>query len=144
MIIKKIFYLGGWISIILAVVILFLVFYWLLFPYNPVKFIGNIKTTKTVYKVDDIVEYKIKYCKYMNIGTMVSRAFIDGVIYAVPLTHANNPIGCRDQNYSIRIPNIPEGNYKIRIYYTYEVNPLKSITYMVDSNNFKLYKNRGD
>lgn len=128
------FYFLAWFAILSGMFLVFLVTFWLIYPYNPLTIKHPIQViTKEVSAGDELI-YSIEYCKNVNIPSTLTKEYIDGVIYAAPPIVANNPKGCGINLGMITVPNLPAGNYKIRFTYTYKMNPLREISVVVESS----------
>lgn len=127
--------------IILGGVALFI--YWLFQPVDIIKSKSPFPLVKKEYKKGEILEYISDYCKYTDqIPIQVKRQLIDGYAYDLPVsTNTNFPKGCG--NIHVPVPLyipmiIPAGKYHIRVYATYQINPLKTYTYVWDTEEFEL------
>ena len=125
----------------LALGILLVIGYWSFYPYKPLTInTPEASVENKKLKVGEFLHYKIDYCKNYDISARLDRAFIDGVIYSMPSTNANNPIGCAINNIYMEVPNLPTGTYKLKIEYRYEVNPIRTVYYQVYTEDFQIVK----
>jgi hypothetical protein len=139
---KRLFYCIAWLGIISMMISIIIMFWWSVYPYKPVIFRTEyFETTKTHYKVGELLQYKVDYCKYMNLKVTISRAFIDGIVYLTPDSTGARPIGCGVTGEYMEIPNLPPATYKIKITYTYQVNPIRTISIIKYTNPFTVLEN---
>jgi hypothetical protein len=129
------------IGIILITGMLVILFYaWLMFyPFKVAEFKeGSWQTIKQSYKQGEVFTYRIKYHKYYNIPSTVIRSFEDGMVYQLPVTQSNNPIGEADFiNMSVEIPKqLPPGKYIMRMTIIYKLNAFRDEVHSVQTNQF--------
>jgi hypothetical protein len=140
---NKVFQIVAWITIILAIGLMFLVGFWLTYPYKPIVF-NNLPLeidTKVVKQGQPLV-YVADYCKYDNIIPTTSITFVDQIVYMVPFGLAvAKPIGCAVTRFQIEIPfTLPPSEYVLKISYKYKVNPIRDATVSVESEPFQVTK----
>lgn len=140
---SKFWQIYAWGTIAISFGFLFLVGFWLLYPYKPVMF-KNIPfpVDKKEYKRGDTLIYHTDYCKYMNINPIVTRHFNDEISYML----SSNPalvkkVGCDNINVQIRIPEtlLPD-EYIIKINYSYKVNPIRTVDVQAETARFEVVK----
>ena len=107
-----------------------LVGYWLLYPYKPVTI--NRTPALVVNKEVDRgghLHYLIDFCKNSNITPIVSRTFVDGLVYTpAPYPAPKNEIGCQVLKVAVYVPKaLPSGEYVLETTYTYQVNPIRHV-----------------
>jgi hypothetical protein len=137
---NKLFNFIAWLSIISALGIVGLVIFWMLYPYKPIMFKDNTFPVfvKTV-KQGSFAYYTTNYCKYMKIPALVTREFANDLIFVTPTTVSNREMGCHTINIAVLIPaELPPGVYVMRQRYEYEVNPIRKITIIKDTESFKV------
>jgi hypothetical protein len=140
---KNILYNISMFTLFLTGAIVFLVAYWLLYPYKTIEVNTNVlPTNKLEYMAGESLIYHLDYCKYIDRPVHIRRSFIDGVAYSMPDVTANNPMGCNAIYISVEIPNIPTGDYRIKVSYIYEVNKLREIETIVYTNAFKIVERK--
>lgn len=122
-----------------AIFLLFLC--WWSWPYNPVTYTEPVLVLDKEVKAGTLVQYKVSYCKRSAAPAVVDRQFVDGIIYTVPSVKPNFPLGCHTKIQTVEVPpNLPPSDYKIRVYVSYQVNPIRTITVTYDTNYFKVTK----
>lgn len=136
---SKIWQMYAWGTIIIAFLILFIVGFWLLYPYKTISFNTNeSKVLTPEVKKGGLLNHTIDFCKYTNLSADLTRSFIDGVIYTTPTIKTSNPKGCRTNNLYIEIPNLPPGQYKLKIEMSYKVNPVRTIKSEIYTESFMI------
>lgn len=114
--------------------------FWLNYPYKTIDF-RNLpyKTDKENYVQGEYSFYEVTYCKYTDVMPTLKRQFVDGIIFAVPNSKAVLYMGCRTSKVPFQIPeSLPPGRYKLTIELTYQMNPIRKITAMNESNYFQV------
>ena len=138
---NKFFKIYSCLVLLTAFVVMFVIGFWLMYPYNPLVIKSNyLPTDKVSYRAGESLSYTLDYCKNVDKTVLVSRAFIDGVVYSLPDITANNTVGCNKVRIWMIVPNLPDGTYKIKISYTYQLNPLREITITTYTNEFQVIK----
>lgn len=135
---KNIFYLLSLFGFVASFLALLLFAYWYLYPYNPVTFKGDkFEVLTPVVKQGGTLDVISDYCKNMDIPATVSKSFVDGLIFLTPQYTSNIESGCHKKVISTAIPNeLPPGEYHLHNLYIYDVNPIRRITVMHDTENF--------
>lgn len=140
--INNFFYYFAWMGILGLIGIVLITTYWYVAPYEVLTFQNgnNVLLEKTV-KSGGYLQVKEKYCKKMKLPASVSRKFIDGVVYQVPIYIENRPVGCGEIIEYVYIPKaLPAGRYQATIIYTYQVNPLRKMNYELTTEFFDIVK----
>lgn len=115
--------------------------YMLFWPIKVIDWLdGNFITCKTQYRIGEVMRYRLHYNKYFPLEAETVVYFEDGIMFQMPSTVTNNPTGERDfVKVAFKIPEeLPPGRYKLKEYIIYKVNPLRSITYTLVSNQFEV------
>ena len=136
----KLITLATFVSLGISFAFMFLVLFWLLFPYKTIEINNEPYPITKEVKQGGVVVFEMDYCKYTKEEVVISRRFIDGIIYIVPdIVTAYNEPGCRASFITENVPdNLPEGEYYMKFYYTYEVNPIRKITVSARTQTFKV------
>lgn len=138
---SKFWQIYAWGTIILAFVLLMVVGYWMFYPYNPLEIKSEpMKVLTPQVKAKDSFFFEIDYCKNMDLPAEITRTLIDTVIYNIPSFTANNELGCHKIIATAEIPNIPTGTYYYRIKFDYEVNPIRHILIVAETETFEIVK----
>jgi hypothetical protein len=95
-----------------------------------------------VIKAGEILTYEVSFCKYTSGVPLLTRTFVDGIIYSIPDFVASDvEIGCRTNHIGIQIPvNLPVGVYVMRTKYRYQVNPVRFVEYVSSTEKFTVIK----
>jgi PDZ domain-containing secreted protein len=137
---NKIFYAISWVTIILALFLLLVISYWTLFPKTPIEFEPVHKVINKKVESGDYLAYTVKYCKYLDISPLVSKAFVDGIVYEIPqaVYEAYKP-GCGEVEVMLYVPrNLPPGEYYIQTTHRYQVNPIQTVDIVTRTEQFKV------
>lgn len=113
--------------------------------YNPVlTFKDNVAVTdKTEYRSGDVVFVHWDFCKHRNLISKINISMIDDIVLTLPEVEQNIPVGCYEGKtvFQMKIPEIVHaGMFKTHVSLTYEVNPMRTITYQLVSEPFKIIK----
>jgi len=127
---------------ILVVVVLGIMFllYWSLWPYDIIDYkVDYFEMQKDEYRVGEPLTYRIAFCKKGSYTGTVIRTLKDGVIYIYPEITSRISEGCIDQiSTTTIVPNVPTGTYVFRNEVIYKVNPIREISYIMESKPFKI------
>jgi hypothetical protein len=139
---KKWFYYVAIFTIFLGFGSIFLILFWLLYPYNILVFKeGNGTVLNTQVKNGGYLQILQIRCKNIAIPGVIDRQFIDGIVYQVPTFTTNRSIGCTNTIEYVYVPKaLPEGTYHIDNTITYKPNPIRTVIYTVRTNNFTVIK----
>jgi hypothetical protein len=143
--INKFFTLIAYITLLTALGLMTLLGYWYFHTYNPVEFYNlphEIENENKIVKSGDYLIYSVDYCKHVDITPQISKSFVDGIVYVIPDTvGASFPIGCGVNRIQIYVPKaLPPGVYHLKIVFKYQVNPIKSVTYNLATENFTVVR----
>ena len=102
---------------------------WYLYPYNIIEF-NSVTPSKNEYRVGEVLELKVDYCKYKDLPTQITRQFMNGIIFKLSdVSSGNTSVGCdvviiKD----IRIPRelLPD-DYIYKQTMVYHPNPVRDI-----------------
>jgi len=117
-------------SLVITAILLFTVIYWLVKPYDTIKFTKEEFRVQTpVVKQGNYLSYIIDYCKDNKFVPIVTTGYVDGIIYQTPDTpqpfYTN---GCQSKNFLVYIPKaLPPGKYYLDHIFTFRVNPIRNI-----------------
>lgn len=119
---------------------IFLVAFWLLYPYKLIEFNQPYATvTNKVISTGDFLEYTLDYCKYTKLDAEIHRSFIDGVIYLTTDGIADVKEGCGKQKIRMYVPRaMAEGKYRLLITREYHVNPIRTVTIRYLTEEFEV------
>jgi len=134
----KLFYYISMGTILFITGLILLIFFWYNWPYKVVEFKEPIHILTPIVHVGENLIYELDYCKHVDIPATLSKEYIDGVVYAAPPVVVNNPKGCGIKNGITLVPNLLEGVYSMRFSYSYKMNPIRTITIVVESEKFEV------
>lgn len=128
-------------TILLSFILLLIIFYWLIAPYNPATFRRQPHVVEPkVVEGGTFLTINVDMCKHMDITPEISRVFVDGVIYQIPAyITVDDGLGCKIRKDRIYIPKgLPKGEYFISTTYRFRVNPVRTIEIQTRSDKFKV------
>lgn len=139
---KRILYQLAMVTLSIGFLSIGLVTYWLIAPYDVLELKkGNGELTYTEVKSGSYLEMRQVYCKKTNLVSTVDRKFIDGILYQAPQIKASRKVGCYDTIEYVYIPKaLPTGTMKLQDTISFKVNPLRTVTYTVETDSFTIYK----
>lgn len=127
------------IAMIFSSLFFIIILFWWSWPYKTVEYKSPVTVLNKTVKAGQVVQYRIDYCKYVDYSAYVDRAFVDGIIYTVPTVRPNLPTGCHVKIQSVEVPaNLPPSEYKLKVYVTFQVNPIRTITKSYETNIFNV------
>lgn len=131
-------------TLALATICLIIVAFWLFYPYKtieqspkPFPIVGNTRVMQGGF-----VAYKFNYTKHSELQATVHRQFVDGLVFASSSDASIGP-GQSSGTVQAEIPipyTLPPGRYKLRITATYQVNPLRTIEVVNETQHFIVVK----
>ena len=126
-------------TIILAAILLIVAMYWAVIPVNVISIKSPFKViTKSVNPGGTLV-YELNYCKYQPIPALLTKVFVDDILYSTPAVASNLPVGCHTTRAEIDIPNtLPAHFYQVKLLYHYQVNPLRTQDIEIVSEPFTI------
>ncbi len=129
-----------------AFALLALFTFWNLQPFKPVITIDNgISVIPDTVSAGDTTYLVYKYCKTGAARTGRIVRYISGeVVYFLPVIESNKQPGCGNYKLPLTIPsNIKTDTYTYNVEITYDVNPIKKVTYYFKSRPFKVISTEG-
>jgi hypothetical protein len=108
------------------------------YTYDNTIFITN----KLEYRAGDQLTGKWKFCKNIDASPTINWSFVDDLVFNLPAHYGVLSRGCYNQE--IFISEIPAslypGKYHMAGRVEIRVNPLRTITFEVSTNNFTIVK----
>ena len=126
-------------TLILVAVTMVIFFRWTVKTYEPIVF-ENIPfpISSQEVKQGEYLDYQIKYCKKMEEVPVITKTFVDSIVYSIP--QEPQPflkMGCQTENIKIYIPKaLPEGEYVIKSTYAVKVNPIRTVNVYTETQPF--------
>ena len=112
--------------------------FWELYPYEILEFSeGNGMVAVEEVTAGKTIALRQNQCKYKELPAQLNRQFVNDIIYSVNTIRTNRPLGCHSSVEYVYVPMaLPTGFYRIRTVISYKVNPIRTITYTVLTNEF--------
>jgi hypothetical protein len=137
------FYLWGGLG--LAFLALGVWMYWSLYPYQMSDIIifkdDSHRMTETVLHQGDETTYLVDYCKFENPPATVEKFFIDGITFRSADAVSKLQLGCHKELVPLSIPTtLPPGQYKYQIIAAYQVNPIRKLILVRETNQFTVLR----
>lgn len=130
--------------LVLALAFIGLNLYWLIFPTKIVSFNQNpfpvVNPDKEVVAGGEL-QYVADLCKYVEKEATATTSFVGGVIWLTGTVTTNKESGCTSRIQVARVPaNLPAGEYRYRILLVYKLNPIRTESYIVETEEFLVIK----
>lgn len=150
----KIFYYFGSSTLFLTTVILVIVLYCWFYPYKTIVFLnepfpivndGLERDKDTGYPIlypGDKLYYQVEYNKYINKKCFVTRQLMNDYIITLDNLVGNVPNGYNKiKSCDVKIPlDCEPGKYYLRTTFSYQVNSLREISVIADTETFIIKK----
>lgn len=107
--------------------------YLLLWPFKIVEIKQPLKVISI--SKEELV-YEVDYCKYIDGPATVTRQLINHQIIFLPVVVTNLPKGCNKSERRLELPRLAPDTYRLRISTTYEINKLRSETFIYETEPF--------
>lgn len=131
----------SWVAILSANFLIILLAVWMFWPYKTITFKnGEQKVLNKTLRGGSYLSYEVDYCKYTKIVPIVTKTFIDGILYVLPPNIAiEKPVGCAKIVSQVYIPKaLPPGKYILKSSYRYQVNPVRFIDVVTETEKFEV------
>lgn len=118
-----------------------LFWYWFLYPYQPLEMNEPVEIEQDVYHTGDVIYATFNFKKNTDIIPDISMSLVDGVVYTLPKYSPINPPGIiKDRVVGIlQIPlSIPCGEYHLDWVASYQMNPIRTVDVMYESEKFRV------
>jgi hypothetical protein len=114
--------------------------YWLLYPYKVLEFKNNpAQVLQENVEAGQMVTYMSEFCRYTDLPAIVTRQFIDGVIYTTPSENTTDTIRCGTRTQLVRVPpTLMPDRYHIKVVVQIKVNPIRTMTYEFFTEEFNV------
>lgn len=140
---NKAFQYISYATLISTLLLMVMVAYWLVYPYNPITFNNlPLKVDNKIVKVGDFLVYNVDYCKDNDLIPTASKSFVNQIIYVLPAEIvAAKEEGCAVVKIYTTVPlNLPLGPYYFKVTYRYQVNPIMIKEYTIRTEEFTVTK----
>ena len=137
---KKLVKLLPTIIILMAILIILLLTFWAIYPYNPLV-LKNVTLDRTEVNRGEHIHISADYCKNIDKPATLFVSFIDGLVYNPQPQILDLQSGCHHTVLSIYIPKaLPTGDYMLKGVFRYKVNPIRDIDVNHLSGKFTIIK----
>lgn len=128
---NKIFQIIAWCTIIFALGLLILMGFWSFYPYKPIEYKSSTyKVLTKQVKPGGTLVYVVDYCKYSNQVPVITKKYVDGIIYDTPPGRGVVIQGCHQSEVYTLIPEtLLPGDYYMQVNIDYQVNPIRHMIY---------------
>jgi hypothetical protein len=112
------------------------------YPFKMIEFKKPyLEVENKVIRQGEVIRIKYDFKKYVDFPATVSRAFINSIVYTLPIT--STPRSCGEYSYtglSVSVPEeLPPGVYFLRTTYSYDVpHSNRSISTTIDTEKFEV------
>ena len=139
---NKIFKYLSYLTILLALGLMFLFGYWFLYPYQPLTIFDPVfPVVNKQVRRGELLQFISNNCKNVEMTAQTTRAFIDDTIFYTPTITTNVRKGCGKVVINVPVPDaIPLGEYYIQNIFQYKVNPIRTISVIHDTERFEVIK----
>lgn len=138
---KKALEIGIYILLLLAIILLSYTLFSLLYPFNVAEIKNNpVPTDKQFYYPGERIIYTLDSCVYIGGPTVITKSFIDDIVYILPSINVNQYKGCRKETISSTIipHNLPPGKYHLLFRAEHEINTFRQVTIEWQTQEFEV------
>ena len=135
---SRIFQCIAFITLLLATVLILFIAFNLMYPYQTIEVMQPAPVCKDVYKPGDTIGVCMQYEKFTDQSARVQRAFVDGVIFSLPVYKSSYLVGkhCIEDVTTVIPDSIPDGTYYLHIILEYDFPPFRTVTYTFNTTKF--------
>ena len=141
---NKLFYIISWFAIISAMVLLFVYLFWQFYPYKTIKFntpVYKVLNENKTVKQGGVLVYEVDYCKYTDQEPIVTKYYVDGIIYQTSPARGVVKKGCHVTKVYNDVPvGLSPGDYIMKVLIDYSVNPIRDIFHINFTEQFTVTK----
>jgi hypothetical protein len=126
----------------LAMALILYIGFNLLYPYQTMTVSSPAPVLNKVVHQGEALQVVIDYEKFTDKAGIVTRTFVDSLIYVMPSYQSNYPVGKKIvTTCSTVIPiSLPPGEYYIRVVLEYDFPPFRKVTTSFDTEKFTVIK----
>ena len=137
---NKILVYLSYITILSAIALMGVATFWYLYPYKIITFEQPVRVLTPEVKRGEHMTYEVVFCKYTKKMPLITKTFVDGIIYQVPEGVARqNDMGCNTNLVQMYIPKaLPAGEFYVEINYRYELNPIRTEDITIQTERFTI------
>jgi len=141
---SKMYLLTTYILLAIMTIVLLLFTYWQFAPYKTVT-INSVKLEETTVTQGENLAVDLNYDRYTNLTSRVHREFLNGIIFTTPTSDGPGKPGHYDRRLEVEIPlTIPPGEYILKTYAVFQVNPIRQITVTWETEKFTVLSSHPD
>jgi hypothetical protein len=110
-------------------------------PANVASFNQKDPREMAVFKKGDRILVLHDYCRLIESPVEIDLELIDSVKFGIPYASAQSSIGCQKRvSSNIRVPDFFYSDEPVKLHFTlrYKVNPIRTITYHLETEYFKI------
>lgn len=127
-----------------AMMIVLVVGFWLIYPYRTIEFKGDkFPIIDKVATQGGTLRFWSDYCRYTTEPVEITRSFVNGVVLSTPMETPKFKnkfnLGCDKTIITIPVPpELPIGKMHLRNHYFIQVNPIRAISFVRESEEFTI------
>jgi hypothetical protein len=110
-------------------------------PGDVAKFNPNDKRDMAVFKRGERILILHDYCRIIDAPVEIDLELIDSVKFSIPYASAQSNVGCQKRvSANIRAPDFFYSKEPVKLHFTlrYKVNPIRTVTYHLETEYFKI------
>lgn len=136
---KYILNIISWITLATLMGIIILLGYWSFRPYKILDIKSTYKVLTPTVKSGETLKFQRNVDKLVDIQGDVNCSIVDGIEYKLPERKSITMKGIDSSIQMLVIPNqIVTGIYKYVCHITFQVNPIRTIVYYLETEKFKV------
>lgn len=135
----NIFYIGGAITIIMATIFLFYIFYLLVFPFKTIEYKNQpFPIIGKEFHPGDVVPFTVDYCRYITGYSYTIAGIEDGIVSTLGTKSVISIPGCRTMVSRFwRIPlNTAKGRYRLVFVSEFHISAIRIIDVTSETQMF--------
>jgi hypothetical protein len=126
----------------LAALLILYIGFNLLYPYQTMSVENPAPVLNKIVRQGETLAIKLNYEKFTDKPCVVTRQFINDIVYVMPSYSSDYPKGKDTKiSYSTKVPaELPPGEYYVRVTLEYSFPPFRTITYTYVTEKFTVIK----
>lgn len=139
---SKLFQCIAFVTLLLAIVLILFIGFNLIYPYKTIEVVQPVPVCKEVYRPGETLGVCMDYVKHTDQSARVQRAFIDGVIFSLPVYKSSYLTGkhCIEDITTVIPESLPAGTYYMHVIIEYDFPPFRTVTYTFDTQKFTVVR----
>ena len=115
--------------------------YWLMWPYKTTEWKTPMPVLTKTIKPGGMLKYIVDYNKHADKECTISKQFVNSFILTLSPYVSNAPVGRKRVTAMTKVPEVlPAGKCTLRITIIYNMNPLRKIIKVIESEEFDVIK----